>query len=216
MSGPIATYTGADVAIRYDRTRCIHAAECGRSHGDVFTPGAKPWANPDAAPADEVVAVVARCPTGALTTRRLDGGAEEAAADRNTVTVSARGPLYLRGRIRVRHADGREDPLQARVALCRCGASKIKPYCDGSHTEAGFTDAGPVASDPEDVALDAGELVVTVPPRGPLLLSGPFTLRSGAGRDAFKGTKAALCRCGGSANRPLCDGTHSKIGFDGT
>jgi CDGSH-type Zn-finger protein len=49
---------------------------------------------------------------------------------------------------------------------------------------------------------------------GPLVVQGEFTLVNAAGEDVPV-KKAALCRCGGSVNKPFCDGTHSKIGFQG-
>ena len=55
---------------------------------------------------------------------------------------------------------------------------------------------------------------IKVRDNGPLLVEGEFTLTDAAG-NAIEVKKAALCRCGGSTIKPFCDGTHSKIGFDG-
>ncbi|PDP87817.1 hypothetical protein CQJ94_09830 [Glycomyces fuscus] len=70
----------------------------------------------------------------------------------------------------------------------------------------------------DDTAHDddgsSGEVSVTTCPDGPLLLRGPFTLLDGDGEAIPKGRRTvALCRCGGSAIRPFCDGTHKEIGF---
>ena len=48
---------------------------------------------------------------------------------------------------------------------------------------------------------------------GPLLLSGNFSIMAASGRVAWRGNKAALCRCGHSENKPFCDGAHAKKGF---
>ncbi len=49
------------------------------------------------------------------------------------------GPLLVRGEVEVRTPDGRALPQRRRtVALCRCGKSTIKPYCDGTHKIIGF------------------------------------------------------------------------------
>lgn len=49
------------------------------------------------------------------------------------------GPILVRGAVEIRDADGRLVPrTRATVALCRCGASGIKPFCDGSHKAIGF------------------------------------------------------------------------------
>jgi Iron-binding zinc finger CDGSH type len=51
------------------------------------------------------------------------------------------GPLWLRGGIPVTSADGFEYEVRQRVTLCRCGASKNKPFCDGSHVGVKFSDS---------------------------------------------------------------------------
>ncbi len=51
------------------------------------------------------------------------------------------GPLWLRGGIPVTSADGFKYEVRNRVTLCRCGASKNKPFCDGSHVTVGFRDS---------------------------------------------------------------------------
>lgn len=204
-------YPGAAVDVQYDRRRCIHAAECGRGLHEVFDAERDCWIDPDAASVEAVVAVVERCPTGALTYIRKDGGPEESIPTRNEAIVSPAGPVYLRGRVRVGDGDA---PIQTRVALCRCGASKIKPYCDGSHRKADFRDAGPVAEDPaSEEEPGAGELVVSAFPDGPVRVKGPLTLRAASGRVASRGDQIFLCRCGQSGKRPFCDGTHKRVGF---
>src|SRR5204863_1038992 len=50
---------------------------------------------------------------------------------------------------------------------------------------------------------------------GPLLVSGGVRILDAEGAVLYEGEKAALCRCGGSANKPFCDGTHKKNGFSG-
>ncbi len=59
-----------------------------------------------------------------------------------------------------------------------------------------------------------GETSITVIEGGPYMVEGPITLTGPDGQEIeVKGKKAWLCRCGGSANKPFCDGTHSRIGF---
>lgn len=61
------------------------------------------------------------------------------AADPVTITVCPDGPLLVRGGYELLDGDDRPiDPGRATVALCRCGASSIKPFCDGSHKRARF------------------------------------------------------------------------------
>jgi uncharacterized Fe-S cluster protein YjdI/CDGSH-type Zn-finger protein len=79
-------YQGRDIVIHWDSERCLHSGRCFGGAPAVFDPKARPWADPDGAPADEVARVVDTCPSGALTYTRLDGGAHggrgyEAGAD---------------------------------------------------------------------------------------------------------------------------------------
>jgi hypothetical protein len=104
----------------------------------VFRPAAKPWVKVDAATADQIAEVVARCPSGALHFERLDGGAQEAAEAGTVIAPQPDGPLYVRGHIRILAADGAIVREDTRLALCRCGQSNNKPFCDGSHRTNGF------------------------------------------------------------------------------
>jgi CDGSH-type Zn-finger protein len=62
-----------------------------------------------------------------------------AAGPVTTITACPDGPLLVRGDFEVLSADGEALPRRRRtVALCRCGFSAIKPYCDGSHKATGF------------------------------------------------------------------------------
>ena len=217
MESKVIRYPGVDVTISYDLKRCIHAAECVKGLPAVFDPDRKPWVDADQAPAEQVVEVIHRCPTGALTYARHDGGTEEAADETNSVAIVTDGPLYARGSITIKSAEGEVISEETRIALCRCGASKNKPICDGSHTKAAFADEGAIQEVKmkpiEDANTDA--LTIVLAKNGPLLLEGPVTVRSADEATEANGSKAALCRCGASNNKPFCDGTHKSIGFEG-
>lgn len=58
-----------------------------------------------------------------------------------TVTPLANGSLLLQGPVTIRDAEGRDEVTRMKISLCRCGASKKKPFCDGSHKATGFTAA---------------------------------------------------------------------------
>jgi len=86
---------------------------------------------------------VRRCPTSALRYEGI-GVPDEEPDEPTTVEVRPNGPLFLRGRLQVKTAGrGRESDEEFRVALCRCGASQNKPYCDNSHRLVGFRDRDP-------------------------------------------------------------------------
>jgi CDGSH-type Zn-finger protein/uncharacterized Fe-S cluster protein YjdI len=210
----IYKYTGERVEVTWDERLCIHVQECTRAKGELFKSKRDPWGEPDRGEPDYVAEVVRRCPTGALTYTRKDGGAEESAPESNTVVVSNNGPLYMAGDLQV---EGAEDDMQGvryRAALCRCGDSKNKPFCDNTHEQVGFRDRGAVGEIGPGFERSGGPLEIKRAPNGPLLLTGNLTIVTGAGRVAWKSTKAALCRCGKSQNKPFCDGAHVTAGFE--
>jgi CDGSH-type Zn-finger protein/uncharacterized Fe-S cluster protein YjdI len=215
VQSDLTLYPGTEVDVLYDRKRCIHAAECGRGLKAVFDGQKTPWIDPDQASAEEVIKVVNRCPTGALA---IKNGGPQQIPSQNIATISPDGPVYLQGEIVIQDATGNTEATQTKVALCRCGASANKPYCDGKHTNIKFHDAGPIASDlGEESTSVSGTLTITALKDGPLECSGGLLIRSASGRDAYSGTTTYLCRCGASANKPFCDGAHEAAGFkDGT
>jgi uncharacterized Fe-S cluster protein YjdI len=141
MANHIREYAGDGVIIRYDVKRCLHAKECVHGLSSVFDPQSRPWIKPNGATVDEVAQIVVRCPTGALHFERKDGGASEIVPAENVIRVLPNGPLYVRGDIQITAPDGSLILHDTRVALCRCGTSKNKPFCDGSHSKADFRDA---------------------------------------------------------------------------
>ncbi len=206
------TYPGDRATVTWQGKLCIHIGECGRAEGDLFVGGRKPWCQPDLASDDEIADVIQRCPTGALSFEFSDGSQVEQATQENTIQVAYNGPLFVRGDLQI---DGAPDVpgLQFRAALCRCGKSKNKPFCDNSHLDTGFSDYGAVGRASDGGAETGGTLQVKPVPDGPLLINGNVTVVSSSGRQSWRGDKAALCRCGESNDKPFCDGTHKKIGF---
>ena len=132
-------YPGRDVDVTRDRRLCIHVQECTRATGEVFVRERDPWGEPDRLGAGEVAAVVERRPTGALAYVRKDGGPPESPPADNVIVVSSRGPLYAHGDLRIAGAPGDTPGARFRAALCRCGDSRNKPFCDGTHKRIGFT-----------------------------------------------------------------------------
>ncbi len=209
----IYEYAGKDAQVFWDGRLCIHVGECGRAEGDLFVGGRQPWCQPDLTSADNVVDVVERCPTGALTVERHDGGVNATPSGDNSVMVANNGPLYLRGDLTIDGAADDMTGVKYRAALCRCGHSKNKPFCDNAHEKAGFVDRGAIGQMGPGNEGNTGPLTVKRFANGPIMVMGNFEIVSGSGRVAWKGTKAALCRCGESKNKPFCDGSHKAAGF---
>jgi CDGSH-type Zn-finger protein/uncharacterized Fe-S cluster protein YjdI len=214
MNETIRHYADDEIDISYDARRCIHAAECVRGLPVVFDTARRPWILPTAANSDAIAAVITRCPTGALHYTRRDGGTAEAPSEQPTIAPIADGPLYVRGCVQLRSADGNVIIEDMRLALCRCGQSHNKPFCDNSHRGSGFKDSGVVADGGVRAETETSDVLsITASANGPLLLEGPFVLQGAGGVGRYVGIDAELCRCGGSRNKPFCDGTHQKIGF---
>jgi len=219
MGRRFQSYKGKSIEISYDTVRCIHAGECVRGLSNVFNPKRNPWIDPDQASADEIAGVIGCCPTGALKFIRQDGGVAQKPDAANCVTITENGPLYVRGRIRINRADGSVLLNDSRVAFCRCGATRHLPYCDGSHDKSRFQDPGTatISNVDEHAGLKEGEVLKVTPlENGPLLFEGPVEIRNADSRLVFRGLQTALCRCGSSATKPFCDGTHARIGFKGS
>ena len=133
------SYEGKEITVHDNRTICCHAGECVTGLNSVFDINTNPWINPDNASADEVIAVVKRCPSGALSytindshTRDFDGETE--------INIAKDGPYNVSGNIAINVEEEIQPPSSEHYSLCRCGASKNKPYCDGSHSEINFKD----------------------------------------------------------------------------
>jgi CDGSH-type Zn-finger protein/uncharacterized Fe-S cluster protein YjdI len=213
MEQDVHEYDGEDITVTYDVKRCIHARECVRGLPEVFDPEKRPWIVPDNADADDLAEVITRCPTGALHFERKDDGWEETVPEKNTISVAADGPLYALGDVVIVTEDGEELLSDTRVAFCRCGASANKPLCDDSHLEIGFEAPGTVGRESTSEESPEGRLRVTPTKDGPLHVEGGFEIAGADDGSTYRDDDAWLCRCGESANRPFCDGTHAEVGF---
>jgi CDGSH-type Zn-finger protein/uncharacterized Fe-S cluster protein YjdI len=224
-TGKVRHYADERIDVSYDATRCIHAAVCVRRLPAVFDTARRPWILTSGADADAIATVVARCPTGALHATRLDGGPAEVIPAENVIVPTPNGPLYVRGQLHLRSPEVDVTIDDVRLALCRCGQSRNKPFCDNSHRDAGFSDPGSIAGATSgggvseggvsggDAAAGSSELTIVASTNGPLAIEGAFTIRASDGGARHYAVKATLCRCGASGRKPFCDGSHRRIGF---
>ena len=132
--GPTRVYDRDELSVVWDANRCTHVAECLRALPEVFNVRARPWVDIDAADAQRIAAAIKLCPTGALKYEAHGDFPPEEPDEVTTVKAGRLGPLYVRGNVRL-VAAGSDELIaeESRVALCRCGASANKPYCDNSH-----------------------------------------------------------------------------------
>lgn len=202
---------GRDITIEFDGSKCIHARFCVLQAPAVFRANtAGTWIDPDAMEASALAAVARNCPSGAIQYRARDLRSAEGWPLVNLVRIRENGPYAVHARIRLPG----EPAETARRTLCRCGASRHKPYCDGSHATIGFTATGePPSDDAPALEVRAGPLEIVPMRDGPLEVRGPVEMVSGTGRTVTRSRHCLLCRCGGSESKPFCDGSHARNGF---
>lgn len=207
-------YPGDGITVYFEPRRCIHSAHCIRALPVVFDAARRPWIRPEHAPADAIAAAVERCPTGALSYARTDGAPAEPVPADNAVDVAVDpdGPLLVRGNLELRRKDGTLLARELRAALCRCGLSAHKPHCDNAHRESGWH-VESVAGAADDVPDPPACGHVVIRANGPYIVQGDVTVRTPSGAVLARGGRVVLCRCGHSATKPFCDGTHKRVGF---
>ena len=140
--GPIAdrevSYEGEKIIVKDDRSLCTHAGFCGNRVTNIWKMVRQA---DDTQVRAQIMAMVERCPSGALSfALEADGEIVEPDLPKEIATTPD-GPLWISGGIPVERRDGQPLETRNRVTLCRCGASKKKPLCDGTHKEVGFSDA---------------------------------------------------------------------------
>jgi uncharacterized Fe-S cluster protein YjdI len=147
MPKDVLHYTNDEVTVVWKPKVCIHSTLCWKGLIEVFNPKERPWIKMNGVITERIIEQVKICPSGALSyflntetaSSETDPGKVVAeAANIVKVEVTANGPYLIRTQCLVKHSDGREEMKTGTVALCRCGASRNKPYCDGAHGEVGF------------------------------------------------------------------------------
>jgi uncharacterized Fe-S cluster protein YjdI len=139
-------YTNNKVTVVWKPKECIHSTICWKGLIEVFNPKEKPWVKMDGASTEKIIEQVRQCPSGALsyflnTEIAADEPVDKVAAESASimkVEVTPNGPYLIKTKCLIVHSDGSEETKTGTVALCRCGASSNKPYCDGGHRKVGF------------------------------------------------------------------------------
>ena len=130
------SYRAPGITIHDNRSICAHAGHCTDGLAAVFKYGSEPWIDPRGAPVAAIVETVRSCPSGALGCS-VDGAEAKPETVPPSITVTRDGPYAVRG-VELRGVAFAQGADPQRFTLCRCGASKNKPFCDGTHWEAGF------------------------------------------------------------------------------
>ena len=134
----------------------------------------------------------------------------------NSIMVRPNGPLICKGdaAISLLNEDDKLILKENEFALCRCGQSKNKPFCDGSHKIEKIEMPQTFVDDREKpIEGITEELTIIVKKNAMYIVQGAMTIFSRDGRSRTTRTKAALCRCGKSDKKPFCDTKHKKCDF---
>lgn len=127
---------GTGIVVYDDRSICEHAGFCGTRATNVWKMVAD---TADTGVRSLMIAMIERCPSGALSYAFTPDGDDNEPALPAEIGIIADGPLWLTGGIDVETSAGTKLETRNRVTLCRCGGSKHKPLCDGTHKEIGFS-----------------------------------------------------------------------------
>jgi CDGSH-type Zn-finger protein len=132
----LRAFEGKDITVHYNRLLCSHAGECGKLKA-VFDPSRKPWIEPDNGDVDDIIEVVTACPSGALSYSLAGRSLQHAVSEASGISIEKNGPYRVTG-VPLATARPAAGACPDKYVLCRCGASKNKPYCDGSHHNIGW------------------------------------------------------------------------------
>lgn len=130
---------GREVTISYTPVLCSHAGECQRLANAVFDPTAKPWIRPENGTLDDVLAVLAACPSGALRVSVGEQEPQHLTSAKVEIAVERHGPYWVKN-VPLDAAFNGIGASPSKYVLCRCGQSRNKPFCDGTHHDVKWRD----------------------------------------------------------------------------
>ncbi|MGE0639509.1 MAG: (4Fe-4S)-binding protein [Thermoanaerobaculia bacterium] len=135
----VRRYSNDEITVVWKPSLCIHSRRCFRGLPAVFDPRRRPWIEIAADSSERILAQVARCPSGALSSIVKSEAEETVTTEIDArIEVVENGPLLVYGNLSVKNAAGEETKRSRVTAFCRCGQSGNKPFCDGSHITSGF------------------------------------------------------------------------------
>ena len=138
------SYSNEDITVIWKPDVCIHSTKCWKASLAIFNPKRRPWIDMSAGSTEEIIKIVDNCPSGALSYERNSKMSEQktqpaqSQQSQTTVQVNKGGPYLVKGKFVFVGTDGKEEIKEGSIALCRCGGSNNKPFCDGTHRKIGF------------------------------------------------------------------------------
>jgi uncharacterized Fe-S cluster protein YjdI len=151
MASRNKSYKNSDITVYWKPSSCIHASTCVNELPGVFRSDKRPWIDMEGASTEEIIKVVNRCPVDALMWKWNDESKNVDPGDENTNHINIMqagskeknpqtekvtdrdGPFVINGTFFLERENGSRSRFDGTVSLCRCGRSRLQPFCDGSH-----------------------------------------------------------------------------------
>lgn len=133
------TYSNEEITVKWQPHLCIHSKKCWTQLPSVFNPREQPWITLEGDNTQQIVKQIDQCPSGALS-YQLKKNIVENTSSENKIEITSNGPILVHGKTELTHSNGNKEIKEKVTALCRCGASANKPFCDGSHHKINFKD----------------------------------------------------------------------------
>jgi uncharacterized Fe-S cluster protein YjdI/CDGSH-type Zn-finger protein len=134
----IQEYKNEQITVRFNPNICAHAAVCIKQLPTVFDIKRQRWIDVNGDTVENIVALIAKCPSGALTFELPDPIEEETKPTQEPVVITVSNSLKIAGRVRIVDTEGNLILETDKCSLCRCGHSEKKPFCDGAHKLIGW------------------------------------------------------------------------------
>ena len=131
-------YAKGPLTVHDNRGLCAHIGRCTDGLPAVFRLRQEPWIDPAGADDETIAGQVRHCPSGALS-HSVDGVEHRDQEHEPGILVSKDGPYFVTGGIDLSADEWGDGASHEHYTLCRCGGSKNKPFCDGTHWK-GFKD----------------------------------------------------------------------------
>jgi len=132
-------YCGKDITIHDNRGICAHAGFCTDGLPSVFKLNKEPWIEPDGDTLENIIQTIKNCPSGALS-YTIENVEYRDREGKPAVRVTKNGPYAVSGSVKLNNVKQGDEASEEHYTLCRCGGSKNKPFCDGTHWHIGFKD----------------------------------------------------------------------------
>jgi len=143
----IKRYSNEEITVYWRPGLCIHSANCLTGSPLVFNMNRRPWISLKGATTEELIKTIDTCPSRALVYRKIreepipPSENKPPSSGNATIRILKDGPALISGDFLLQNSE--KQPIETKsgtIALCRCGSSAKKPFCDGSHVRIGFKD----------------------------------------------------------------------------